>query len=178
MLFLPCAHASRPLVARRSGWPSPLRGRSREMGAHRNRLPAKPPLPPRNRRPFRNCRVRRRRRPLPKPRRIRFRESPWGQSDLRRRAPFPPPSWTNRGCLLEQSHCSGKLTLAALARCFNTLLSVAAREPPLCWPRLTTRACCNRGAQTESPVIVRRRANYMNGRRQAALRMRRSGSKL
>ena len=165
------------MIARRSGWPSPLRGRAKERGVHRNRFLAKPSLPPRDGRPFRNCRVRRRRRPLAKPRRIWSRKLPRGQSDLRRRVPLPAPSWTNRGCLLEQPHSSGKLILAALAYCFNTLLIETARERPLCWPRLTTRTCCNRGAQAESPVIARRRANYMNGRRQAALRMRRSGSK-
>src|SRR4029077_8662509 len=100
---------------------------------------ANPPLPSREGRPFLDCRVRRRRRPLAKPRRIWFRKSLPGQSDLPRRAPLPPPSWTNRGYLLEQTHYSRKLTLAGLARCFNTLLSVAARELPSCWPRLTTR---------------------------------------
>ena len=85
---------------------------------------------------------------------------------------------TNRGCSPGRTRCCGKPILAALARCLNTLSSVAARELPLCWPRLTTRACCNRGAHAESPVILRRHANYMNGRRQAASRMRRSGSKL
>src|ERR1700738_4677263 len=108
------------------------------------------------------------------PRQLWIRKSPWGQSDLRRRATLP----ANSGCLPGQTHCFGKLILAALARCLNTLLSVAARELPLCWPRPTTRACCNRGAHAESPAILPRRASFMNGRRQAASRMRRSGSKI
>jgi len=50
----------------------------------------------------------------------------------------------------------------SLQKCvLSTLLSVAAREPLLCWPRLATRACCDRGACAESPVILRRRVNYM-----------------
>ena len=30
--------------------------------------------------------------------------------------------------------------------CLNMLLSVVAPELPLCWPRHTMNACCNRGA--------------------------------
>src|SRR5258708_26401972 len=178
MLLVPCAHASRSLIARGGGWPSTLRGPPKEGGAYRNSFLVKSSLRPRDGRPLRNCRVRLRRRPLVKPRRIWIRQSPWRQSDLRRRAPLRTLPWTNRGCLLGQTHCSGKLILAARARCLNTLLSVAARALPLCWPRLTTRTCCNRGAHAESPAILRRRANYMNGRRQAGLRTRRGGAKL
>src|SRR5437660_10562135 len=178
MLLVPRTHASWSLIARGGGWPSILRGPPKERRTYRNRFLAKSSLRPRDGRPLRNCRVRLRRRPLAKPRRIRIRKSPWRQSDLRRRAPLRTLPWTNRGCLLGQTHCSGKLILAALARCLNTLLSVAARGLPLCWPRLTTRACCNRGAHAESPVTLRRRASYTNGPRQAALGTRRSGSKL
>ena len=60
--------------------------------------------------------------------------------------------------LARANACSGKLILAARARCLNTLLSAAAHGLPLCWPRLTTRTCCNRGAHAESPAIQRRSA--------------------
>src|SRR5215212_4016657 len=84
----------------------------------------------------------------------------------------------NRGCLLGQTHCSGNPISAARARCLNTLLSMVARGLPLSWPRLTTPACCNRGAHAESRAILRKPANYTNGRRPAASPTRRRGSKL
>ena len=53
----------------------------------------------------------------------------------------------------------------------------ALRQGVSCRERASTRACCNRGARAEFPVILRRRANYMNRRRQAALRTPRRASK-
>src|ERR1700730_2120843 len=44
---------------------------------------------------------------------------------------------------------------SGIAEVCVVLLSVSARVPLLCWPRLATRACCDRGACAESPVILR-----------------------
>jgi hypothetical protein len=52
---------------------------------------------------------------------------------------------------------------STLVRCLRTLLSVVARELPLCWRRLTVRACSNRGARGICGDPMKARELYLTG---------------
>src|SRR5258708_19588974 len=104
MLLVPCAHASRSLIARGGGWPSTLRGLPKEGGAYRNRFLAKSSLRPRDGRPLRNSRVPLRPQPLVRPRRLWIRQSPSRPIDLPRQAPPPTLPSTTPASLLAHSH--------------------------------------------------------------------------